>query len=339
MKRDSAPGSVVTLTRIARVAGVSRVTASRALGDSPLVAQQTRERITAIAAQLGYTPNLLAKGLVQNRTSTLGVVLRELANPFFAPMLSSIEAVAARRGFLVVVGESGKSLKGERLNLSRFLQLRISGIVVTPVASDMSHLTAARGRGTPVVAMARVWGDGDYVTGDNREGGRLVAQHFLERGHRRLGVVSPDEPDNTAIQGRVAGFREQLGSTFLAVPPQWDVRTHGATLEDGVEAADRILAHDARPSAIFAATDVQAIGMVRRLIARGIQVPQDIAVVGYDDIPFADYAPIPLSSVAVPVRRIGELAAEVLFDRLDGLNPETLRQIVLPPQLIVRASG
>jgi LacI family transcriptional regulator len=265
--------------------------------------------------------------------------LRELANPFFAPMLSSIEAVAARRGFLVVVGESGKSLKGEQLYLSRFLQLRISGIVVTPVASDMSHLTAARGRGTPVVAMARVWGDGDYVTGDNREGGRLVAQHFLERGHRRLGVVSPDEPDNTAIQGRVAGFREQLGSTFLAVPPQWDVRTHGATLEDGVEAADRILAHDARPSAIFAATDVQAIGMVRRLIARGIQVPQDIAVVGYDDIPFADYAPIPLSSVAVPVRRIGELAAEVLFDRLDGLNPETLRQIVLPPQLIVRASG
>ncbi len=330
---------MVTLTRIARVAGVSRVTASRALGDSPLVAHATRERIAAIAAQLGYTPNLLAKGLVQNRTSTVGVVLRELANPFFAPMLSSIEAVAARRGFLVVVGESGKSLEGERLNLSRFLQLRISGIIVTPVSSDLSHLMVARGQRTPVVVMARVWRDGDYVTGDNGEGGRLVAQHFLARGHRRIGIVSPDEPDNTAIQGRVAGFRDQLGCTFLAVPPQWDVRTPGATLEDGVEAGERILAHDAKPSAIFAATDVQAIGLVRRLIAGGSASRKTSLWSAMTTFPLPTTRRFRCRAWLCLSGASGNVAAEALFDRLDGVDPETPRQIVLPPQLIVRASS
>ncbi len=328
-----------TLVDIARQAGVSIITASRALRSSKLVARATRERVLSAAAELGYTPNLLARGLVQNRTSTVGVVILELASPFFGPMVSAVEAVAAKRGFLVVVGESARDVEGERRLLERFQQLRIGGVVVTPTTSKLDHLAAARGAGTPVIVMARRWEDGDYVTADNVEGGRLVAQHFLARGHRRIGLVRPEDPDNNAMQDRVLGFCEGLASAGIALPPAWDIRTKGTLTEDGVDAADQVLALAERPSALFITTDRKAMGLIYRLLERGARIPEEIAVVGYDDIPFAVCARVPLTTVAVPMRRIGELCAEILFDRLDGVGPGERRQLLLSPEMVIRASS
>jgi LacI family transcriptional regulator len=303
------------------------------------VAQPTRERVLAAATELGYAPNLLARGLVQNRTATVGVVILELANPFFAPMLSAIEAVAAKRGFLVVIGESGRDEEGERRYVERFQQLRIGGIIVTPVTPRVSHLAASRAGGTPVVVMARRWEEGDYVTADNVEGGRMVARHLLGGGHRRIGLISSDEPKNTAMQDRIRGFREVLASAGVSVPGPWDVQTRRTLIEDGMEAADRILALSDRPSACFVTTDRQAMGLLHGLLTRGVRVPEEIAVVGYDDIPFAACTQVPLTTVAVPMRRMGELAAEILFDRLDGVGPGEPRQVLLPPELVVRVSS
>jgi len=328
----------VTLSDIAHKAGVSPITASRALRGSSLVARATRERILAVAAELGYAPNLLARGLVQNRTATVGVVILELANPFFAPMVSAIETVAAKRGFLVVVGESGRDQEGERRYVEQFQQLRIGGIIVTPATRDLTHLAAARAGGTPVVAMARRWEAGDYVTADNAEGGRLVGRHLLARGHRRIGLISPEEPENSAMQDRIHGFREVLASSGVSVPPPWDIRTRQTLIEDGLEAADRLLLTD-RPSAIFVTTDRTAMGVIHRLLERGVRVPEDVAVVGYDDIPFSACARVPLTTAAIPMRRIGELAAEILFDRLDGVGGAEHRQVLLLPELVVRASS
>ncbi len=293
----------------------------------------------AAADALGYAPNLLARELVQNRTATVGVVIHELANPFFAPMVSAIETVAAKRGFLVVVGESGQDEEVERRYVERFQQLRIGGIIVTPVTPRVGHLAAARAGGTPVVVMARRWEDGDYVTADNVEGGRLVARHLLARGHRRIGLVRSEEPDNTAVQGRVLGFREDLMSAGITVPDEWDCRTQRTLIEDGMEAADRVLALSDRPSALFVTTDRKAMGVIRRLLERGLRVPEDIAVVGYDDIPYAACAQVPLTTVAIPMRRMGELAAEILFDRLDGAGPSEPRWVLLLPELVIRASS
>lgn len=331
--------NTVTLVHIARRARVSPITASRALRGSALVATGTRERVLAAAAELGYVPNLLARGLVQNRTSTVGVVILELANPFFAPMVSAIEAVAAQRGFLVVIGESGRSEEGERRHVERFQQLRIGGIIVTTVTGKMDHLTQARAGGTPVVVMARQWEGGDFVTADNVDGGRQVARHLLERGHRRIGLIRPDEPENTAMQARVQGFRLALAEAAISVPESWEVRTSATLIEDGIEAAERILAGSERPSALFVTTDRAAMGVIQRLLARGVRVPDEMAVVGYDDLPYAACTQVPLTTVAVPMRRIGELSAEILFDRLDGVGPAAPRQILLQPELIVRASS
>jgi LacI family transcriptional regulator len=328
-----------TLIDVARRAGVSTITASRALGGSGLVAEATRKRILTAATELGYVPNLIARGLVQKRTSVVGVLLRELANPFFAPMLRGIENVAERRGYLVVVGESGLDEQREAYYVDRFRQLRLGGMIVTPASSRVQHLSVARSAGTPVVVMARRWEEGDYVTGDNLEGGRLVARHLLSRGHRLIGLLRPDEPDNTAIQDRTNGFKEVLTAASVLVPPQWDFLTASTMIADGAEAADRIREFAQRPTAIFVATDRQALGLIRRLRAHGVRVPEDLAVVGYDDIPYADCGQVPLTSVAVPVERIGELSAEVLFDRMRDPDAREFRQLLLPPQLVVRESS
>jgi len=336
-RRPKRPGTV-TLASVAQRAGVSPITASRALRQGNLVAEATSDRALAAARELGYAPNLLARGLVHNRTATVGVVVLELANPFFAPMLSAIHAMAAKRGFLMVVGESGRSEDEERRYVEHFQQLRIGGMIVSPVTSRLDHLVRARSQGTPVVVMARRWEDGDYVATDDVKGGRLAAQHLLDRGHRRIGIVRLGDPDHTAVQARVLGFREVLGSAGLTVPEMWDFQVPGSQIGYGVEVADRLLGLSERPSALFVTSDRMAIGVIHRLLEQGVQVPEDFAVIGYDDIPYAFCAQVPLTTVAIPTRRLGEMSAEILFSRLDDVAPDDPRQILLAPELMIRAS-
>ncbi|MFI5339253.1 MAG: LacI family DNA-binding transcriptional regulator [Candidatus Methylomirabilales bacterium] len=337
-RRRKCPGAI-TLASVAQRAGVSLITASRALRHSKLVAEATRHRVLAAATELGYTLNLLARGLVHNRTATVGVVVLELANPFFAPMLSAIHAVAAKRGFFVVIGESSRDEEEERQYIEQFQQLRIGGMIVSPVTNRLDHLLAVRANGTPVVVMARRWEDGDYVSTDDVEGGRLAAEHLLKRGHRRIALIRRGDPRHTPVQAIVQGFHEVLGSAGIAVPDAWDVRVADGQIKDGMEAADRLLAQSERPSAVFVTSDRKALGVVHRLQQRGIRVPEDVAVVGYDDIPYAECSRVPLTTIAVPKRLVGEISAELPFQRYDGSGPTGQRQILLPPELMIRASS
>lgn len=323
---------------VAQRAGVSPITASRALRQGNLVAQATRDRVLIAARELGYMPNLLARGLVHNRTATVGVVVLELANPFFAPMLSAIHAMAAKRGFLVVVGESGRDEEEERRYIEQFRQLRIGGMIVSPVTKRLDHLAAARSTGTPVVVMARRWEDGDYVATDDVKGGRLVAEHLLDRGHRRIGLVRRGDPNHAPVRDRILGFQKTLAAAGIKVSEEWDFQVPGSQIEHGVEAVDRLLRVSERPSALFVTSDRMALGVVHRLVERGIRVPEDVAVIGYDDIPYAACAQVPLTTVAIPMQRLGEMSAEILFGRLDGSAPDSPRRVLLAPQLVVRDS-
>jgi LacI family transcriptional regulator len=254
-------------------------------------------------------------------------------------MLSAVESIAAKRGFLVVVGESGRDADKERRYVEQFQQLRIGGIIVTTASRWFDHLAAARAGGTPVVLMARRWDEGDYVTADHVEAGRLVGKHLLARDYRRVGLVWTHEPENTAIEERILGVRQVLADAGVELQDRWNLRTPTTLLEDGMDAADRYLAMPERPRAVFVSTDRQAMGFVERVVAHGVRVPEDMAIVSYDDIPFAACARVPLTTVAIPMRRMGELAAEILFDRLDGAAGPEARQILLQPELIVRASS
>jgi LacI family transcriptional regulator len=327
-----------TLRDVAHRAGVSVVTASRALNDNPFVAKTTRKQILEASAALGYAPNLLARGLVKNRTATVGVVILELANPFFAPMLSGIQAVAAKQGFLVVIGESCRNLEEERRCLEQFRQFRIGGIIITPVTDKLDYLLTVRAAGTPIVVMGRRWHDGDYVSTDDVEGGRLAAKHILNRGHRQIALVRRADPHHLPGQDIRRGFHAVLGAAGVSLREARDIQVADGQLADGRGAADRLLAPGKRPSAVFATSDRLALGLVHRLHERGVRVPDDVAVVGYDDIPYAMYSRVPLTTIAVPKRSVGEMAATLFFDRYEGGGSLKPRQILLKPELVVRAS-
>ncbi len=329
----------VTVKDVARRAGVSPITVSRTFSGSHPVAPSTKQRVLDAAEALGYVPDLLAQGLVRKQSAIIGITVLELANPFFTPIIDAVQAVAQARGYVVVVNQSGRQLEMERANLNQLRQMRAAGVLVTPTSTDLSHLRALHRGGTPVVLVSRRWSDGDYVAIDEHEGGRLVGEHLARLGHRRVACVVLDEPDNAAYRDRIKGFTQALQAGGVESPQL--ILTPTQRLRDGMEAADRLLALPNRPSAAFVIADRMAIGFIHRLRERGVDVPGDVAVVGYDDIRYAEFLEVPLSTVARSKQEIGERAAQILFDRIEAGEADgngRLQQVLLQPRLVVRAS-
>lgn len=330
---------VVTLKDVARRAGVSQITASRAFSYTHPVAEETRQRVFQAAEELGYIPDLLARGLVQKHSPIVGMAVMDLANPFITPIIDAAQAVVQAEEHMLVVSQSERRLEIEQASVRQFRQMRVAGVLVMSAAPVFEHLHALERQGTPAVVIARRWDGGDYVTVDDREGGRIAAAHLAGLGHRRIGYLALDEPGNTAVQTRLQGFEEALQEAGVALEPTWRLHSAGHALERGVAAADSFLALGERPTAVFVTSDRLAIGFVHRLRERGVQVPGEVAVVGYDDIRYSEFLEVPLTTVALPKYEMGRLAAEAVFARLRGdVAPGERRQIVLPPALVVRRS-
>lgn len=332
-----------TISDVARLAGVSRMTVSRVYSASGSVAKSTRDRVLAAGQGLQYQPNLLARGLSQNSIAAVGVVVLELDNPYFGPIVSGIEAICRKRDTLVIVGKSGREASAEKQHVQQFRQFRTSGMIVSPVNRSVRHLIDARESGVHVVLLERQWSVGDCVTVDDTRGGQLVAEHLLSRGHRRIGLVCHQDADHGPHAARVAAFESALASARRKVDPSFNFRlpalaSSASSLEQGVRIADRMLELAKRPTAIFAGSDLIGMGIVERLIERGVSVPDDLAVIGYDDIKYAGYSRVPLTTVAVPKQLMGELAAKLLFDRADSADQEEHQHIRLAPELIIRSS-
>jgi LacI family transcriptional regulator len=190
-----------------------------------------------------------------------------------------------------------------------------------------------------VVVIARQWAEGDYVSVDNVATGRMVAQHLLRLGHRRIACVYLREPGHTAVRERLAGFTTALSEAGVENPPEYLIETSSLRVEEGIRAADAFLKISPRPDAAFVISDVMAVGFVDRLLSLGVRVPQEVAVVGHDDIRYSAFLKVPLTTVALPKHEIGQIAAEILLDRTQGHLPANAwRQVLLQPELIIRAS-
>lgn len=330
--------SAVTLADVAREADVSMITASRALRDVSVVADETRRRVRAAAARLDYTPNLLARWLSERRSRTIGVVIHELDYAYFSPIVGALQARARSEGYLVITAESHRTVELEQEIIERFRQLMVSAILVHPSSSAAEHLAAARQEGTPVIAFARPWEFGDSVAVDNPEAGRMAARFLLKRRRRRVAVVGTSDPENIPAQKRLAGLREVMGEVgFPPPPPEWQVLMAGTTFENGGDAADHLVRHPL-PDAVFCATDRLAFGLINRLLEIGVRVPEDVAVVGCDNIPHGAYSQVPLTTVAMPVGRMAELVTRTVFERIEGSGQPRPVQELLAPELIVRRS-
>lgn len=330
----------VTIRDVARKAGVSPITASRTFSGTHPVAEETRQKVLEAAQELGYTPDLLARALARKQSPIIGVVVPELANPFFVPIIDAIQAVAQQKDHMVVVSQSGRQPTTELASIHQFRQLRMAGVLVTPASTAPDHLRSLQAAGMPVVVVARYWEEGDCVTVDDFAGGRMVGEHLLQLGHRKIGCIAHGEFGNTAVQTRVQGLRAALEDGGHMLSPQWMSCAKTVRLADAVQAADNFLSLPDRPTAVFVTADRLAIGFIHRLQTRGVRVPEDVAVVGYDDIRYAEFLQVPLTTVALPKYEMGQQAAQTLFERIEsgGVNKESRQCFLLEPKLIVRAS-
>lgn len=315
------------------------MTVSLSLRDSPAVTEATRQRIQEAARSLGYLPNLFARAFVERRNPTIAVVVHDLAYPFFVPIIREIQEAADVAGFLLVLAETKRALSAEREIVHRLRQFRVMGIAVHPATRSYDHLNEARQDGTPVVSFARQWQDGDSIAVDNISGGALAARHFLKRGLKEIGLVTSTDPENLPLIEREKGFTNALSEESIAIPSRWHVATPGSHFEDGQRAAELLISQGTPPKAVFCVNDRLSLGFINRSRQLGLSVPEEIAIVGFDDFAFAAYSEVPLTTIALQADRIGKHVAKLLFARIAGRGPREIVQRALKPQLVVRRSS
>lgn len=330
----------VTLKDVAQAAGVHPSTASRALDPSRegRVNAETAALVRAVAEQLGYRGDMVARGLRRGRTSTVGIVVPDLSNPFFAPAIRGIENALDDRGFMALITESQDDPRRLERALRNLQQRRVDGLIVAAARRSSSGLIeqAARGGAPLVLAIRGIAGSSlPAVRHDDQLGGRAVARHLAELGHRRVAQLrGPGDIDSFAL--RAIGFSAQarsLGMEEIRLPEATGLPTD----EEGARQARLLLDSANPPTAVFAHNDILALGVIRELGERGLHCPADMSVVGYNDIPLVGLINPPLTTVRLPVYEVGRAAATLMLRILD--SPDSPHQGQLTkPELIVRGS-
>lgn len=337
------PKNAVSMRDVAALAQVSVGTVSNVLNSPSRVSEGTRLRVEQAIAKLGWVPNESARQLRAGRSRSIGMVVMDIANPFFTDLIKGAEDLLYREQYSVQIGNSDQDLDRELTLLDRFEQQRVGGVLYAPIEGSVERVMRLRQRGIPVVIVDRAGHHADFcsVGVDDLAGGRIAVQHLIEQGHQRLAFVGG--PSSLAqIRDRRRGAElavEQAGGEVSLLA----VGVAGLSLEAGVAAAGELSALPAaeRPTGVFAANDLLAIGMLQGFVTAGLRVPEDIALIGYDDIAFAAAAAVPLSSVRQPREDIGHKSAELLvaeIEAADADRPHRHESVRFTPQLVIRRS-
>jgi LacI family transcriptional regulator len=332
----------VGIKDVARRAGVSVGTVSNVINRPQRVSAETRRRVEAVIAELGYVRSESARQLRAGRSRVMALLVLDMGNPFFVDVASGAERAARAAGLGVMVCNSAQSPAEESEYLSLFAEQRVRGVLVTPADTTGRNLDSLRAQGIPYVLVDRVDPGEDLcsVSVDDVAGGRLAGGHLVSAGHRSIAYVGgPSELPQ--VRDRRAGALAAIAEAGLdggRVLREVDaVRLDVAA---GRDAGARLLGLSPRPSAVFCANDLLALGVLQALFAAGVRVPEEIALVGYDDIEFAAAAAVPLTSVRQPAVALGRLAAELLIEETGpDADLHRHRQTVLQPELVVRQSS
>jgi DNA-binding LacI/PurR family transcriptional regulator len=333
-----------TIRDVARLAGVSHQTVSRVLNDEESVVASTREAVLAAIRQLNYVPNPSARGLSLNRTHTLGMVSSDISDYFFAQAVAGAEAEARRRGFFLIIGSVEEDADDdERAYLRLMLERRVEGLIVawpTLLPDGSGELRSVTARVPLVVVASGVEAAGaTLVDVDNRRGGLDATSLLIREGHRAIATIT-GPLEWPSARARLAGYRDALRASGLAEGPALVETCSDWGLASGQAAAARLLERGSRFTAVFAQSDLAALGAITELRARGIRVPEDVSVVGYDDLPIASFVDPPLTTVHQPMREVGALAVGLLVDEiaLDSRGDGKPSRHLLPADLVVRGS-
>lgn len=328
----------VTVKDVAQAAGVSQATAARALGGYGYVSRTARRAIHEAAQTLGYRRHAVAQALASNVTYTVGLIVSDIENPFFAAAARGLSDVLEAEGYTILLANSDEDLEREERLVETFRARRVDGLVVAPsVANGLPHLGDVAAAGIPLVLFDRpVRGlKVDVVMVDNKRGAQQAVEHLIALGHRRIGLVT-DQPEIASSAERIDGYRSALAAAGFSVDEHLIAIT-GSTHADGYRAAKALLEQRRRPSAIFTANNMMSMGTLLALRDLSLRIPTDVALVGFDDFEWTTLIEPPLTVVRQPVSEIGRRAGERLLARMrgDGGGP---RRIRLQTEFVVRGS-
>lgn len=327
---------------VARHAGVSAGTVSNVLNRPSYVNAETRQRVLDAIAELDFVPQKTARQYRPGRERTLGLAIADMGNPFFVDVALGAEAAAKALGVGVVIVHNGEDPSREEQNLDLLVQQRVHGIMITPVDERNPRLEELVERGVPVVYVDRISGDRPccWLATDDLAGGRLAGEHLIEVGHRRIAFAG-DVSISRQVDDRLHGLQaavEDAGlpaDTIELIPaPAWKIRDGRAV---GLELAGR--APEDRPTAVFCANDMLALGLLQELVLHGVRVPEDIAIVGFDDLEWASVATVPLSSVRQPRDELGRTAVRMILDEIEQGAAHVHEHVIFAPELMIRDSS
>jgi len=329
-----------TVYDVAAEAGVSTQTVSRVLNNYSKVSKDTRERVLAAIEKLHYEPNSLAQGLVTRRTKTIGVVVYDISNPFYGQLVRGVSDTAYAGGYEVIIGNSDADPKKDISYLRVFSRRRVDGILATIADPSTSHLGQWLHASCPVVFLDKFFRSEScsFVTVNNRRASCEAVEHLLSLGHRRIGILTASSTASDSIQERYEGYRVALQSQGVAEDPRLVAVSERQNQDGGERAMETLLRAGGMPTAVFCSNDAMAMGAMQAIYARGLRIPQDISVVGFDDVPVARLLRVPLTTVAQPIREMGSAAMGLLAERIQGGTSLPHRHIVLDARLVLRDS-
>ncbi len=330
------PG-VITVREIARESGVSTATVSRVLSRSEAVSEHTRARVMAVVNHHHYVPHGLAGSLASRRSRQIGIIIPTIANSIYASCTQAVNRVAQQAGYTVLVGISEFSPEYEAELIRRFLERRVEGLILTGVARAHELYQKMEHNGVRFVITWKYGNDCGWpvVSFDNYKASAMAVEHLIGLGHRRIGLICGRSDLNDRALDRRRSFEDTLRSHGIAPDPEL-MFERDFEFDEGRDATRRMLRHKLPPTALFIANDIQAVGALIECRESGLSIPEDISIVGFDDLPIAQYVNPRLTTVRVPSEEMGRLATETLIAGIRRRGP--LKSIELSTSLIVRNS-
>lgn len=334
MAASDPPRTHPTIRDVARLAGVSKTTASDALQGRGRVSEATRARVEDAARKLSYTPHAGARDLTRQRSVVLGLLVGDFFDPFNAEFTGHLEQHAAAHGFRVLLATAGPELREESMAISNLLEHRVAALILIAYTGDDARLGSI-GAHTHVVSIGYNGSAGTSIGLDDVTGARLAIEHLLGLGHSRIAYVSGTMLSPTTDATRIAGYRAALRSAGIDSPESLLCRVGPRSDPSRMEEVENLLNSNEPPTAIFAASDITAVEVMSSAVELGLRVPDDLSVVGYDNMQLASVPMISLTTIAQPVADLARLSVQAVVDRLAGVVPQP---VMIAPTLIVRDS-
>lgn len=327
---------MATIYDVARVAGVSTSTVSHVLNGTRYVSDDTKQRVNQAMELLRYRPNSLARGLVRQETQTIALIVADNVNPFFAELGRAIEDHGFAAGYNVILCNSDRTTSKELAYLDMLISKRVDGIVYTTMSTHLEQLQPLLDNNIPLVTFEREYDQIDAVLLDNVQAGRDATRHLIDLGHRRIACIcGPDA--KTRSHERIQGYEQALAGA--GIPLDRDLIFGGDwKIESGQACARQLIELPHPPTAVFACNDMMAIGVLTYMYEQGIKVPEEISVIGMDNIALSAFSCPPLTTLATPIAEVARRLWQLLVDRMSGQLPPEPRRFTVRGDVVVRRS-